>query len=75
MRKVQPYEYKQGSDKQLYKNPLSKDGQEPSIGYFHTWGKDFEEFEGGAVEITVAIVEFEDGRVNKFSPELIQFVT
>jgi len=75
MRKVQPYEYKQGNDKQLYKNPLSKDGQEPSIGYFHTWGKDFEEFEDGAVEITVAIVELENGSIIKLSPELIQFLT
>ena len=69
MRRVQPYEYKQGSNKQLYKNPLS------SIGYFHTWGKDFEEFEGGAVEITVAIVELGDGSIITLSPELIQFLT
>ncbi len=69
MRKVQPYEYKQGSDKQLHKNPL------PYIGYFHTWGKDFEEFEDGAAEITVAIIELEDGTIIKLSPELIQFLT
>ena len=46
----------------------------PFFGYFHKWGKDFEEFESGAVEMTVAIVELENGRIWKLDPNLIQFM-
>lgn len=43
-------------------------------GNFHEWGVDFEEFETGPGNYTVAIVEMEDGSVLKVDPELIRFV-
>ena len=33
------------------------------LGYFHGWGKGYEEFENGAVSYSTAIVELPDGRV------------
>lgn len=41
---------------------------------FHHWGVDFEEFEGGPGNYTVAIVEKKDGVVKSIPAELIQFV-
>lgn len=34
-----------------------------SLGYFHSWGVNYEEFESGAGNYSVAIVELEDGRI------------
>jgi len=44
------------------------------IAYFHTWGVDFEEFESGPANMTVAIVEFKNGSIGKIDPKMVQFV-
>jgi len=44
-------------------------------GNFHKWGTAFEEFTNGGVEVTVAIVEMDDGRIVLCHPEKIKFVT
>lgn len=33
------------------------------LGYFHQWGTNYEEFESGPGNYTVAIVELPDGRI------------
>ncbi len=33
------------------------------LGYFHEWGMNYEEFESGAGNYSVAIVELPDGRI------------
>ena len=33
------------------------------LGYFHKWGSNYEEFENGAGNYTVAIVELPDGKI------------
>ncbi|CAH5462713.1 TPA: hypothetical protein N0X70_001533 [Enterobacter roggenkampii] len=43
-------------------------------GLFHQWGSDFEEFETGPGNMTVAIVELPDGTVETFVPHLIKFI-
>jgi hypothetical protein len=43
-------------------------------GLFHGWASDFEEFESGPGNTTVAIVERKYGTVKLVCPELIQFV-
>ncbi|WP_312998282.1 hypothetical protein [Leclercia sp.] len=43
-------------------------------GLFHQWGSDFEEFETGPGNVTVAIVEFPDGTVETFPPHNIKFL-
>lgn len=42
-------------------------------GIFHQWGNDFEEFENGPGNYTVAIVELSDGKVVTPSAKDIQF--
>lgn len=41
---------------------------------FHQWGMDYEEFETGPGNFSVAIIEFQDGSVQTVSPELIKFI-
>ncbi len=43
-------------------------------GLFHQWGVNYEEFETGPGNYTVAIVELLDGKVKEVTPDLIQFV-
>ncbi|MDR7940120.1 hypothetical protein RIU82_09215 [Enterobacter soli] len=43
-------------------------------GLFHQWGSDYEEFESGAGNMTIAIVEFPDGTIETFLPHLIKFI-
>ncbi|MCC7579626.1 hypothetical protein H8V75_11885 [Enterobacter roggenkampii] len=43
-------------------------------GLFHQWGSDYEEFETGPGNMTVAVVEFPDGTVETFLPHLIKFI-
>ncbi|MEV9060044.1 hypothetical protein AB0118_07380 [Klebsiella quasipneumoniae] len=43
-------------------------------GLFHQWGTDYEEFETGPGNMTVAVVEFPDGTVETFLPYLIKFI-
>lgn len=42
-------------------------------GIFHTWGSNYEEFESGPGNYTVAIVELEDGRVVEVLPKDLIF--
>lgn len=37
--------------------------EEFELGYFHQWGVNYEEFESGPGNYTVAIVELPDGRI------------
>ncbi|MFV0422146.1 hypothetical protein [Oleidesulfovibrio sp.] len=43
-------------------------------GVFHCWGAEFEEFESGPGNYTVAVVEHSDGTVKLYPPEAIRFV-
>ena len=43
-------------------------------GIFHQWGVDYEEFETGPVNYSIAIVEMEDGTVDGIFFDLIQFI-
>lgn len=43
-------------------------------GTFHQWGNDFEEFEDGPGNYTVAIVELPDGKVVTPNAKDIQFI-
>jgi hypothetical protein len=45
-----------------------------TLGLFHQWGNDFEEFESGAGNYTVAIVELDDGTVVTHAPDKITFL-
>ncbi len=42
-------------------------------GWFHGWGVNYEEFENGPGNYSVAIVEFADGKVETFVPAHIRF--
>lgn len=44
------------------------------LGYFHTWSNDYEEFETGAGNYSVAIVELPDGKVVKVNPSDLEFL-
>jgi hypothetical protein len=41
---------------------------------FHCWGADFEEFESGPGNTTVAIVEWPDGSIETVLPKFIRFL-
>ena len=45
-----------------------------SLGYFHEWGIDSEEVEGGVLNYTIGIVELKNGRIVTVIPENIKFV-
>jgi len=42
-------------------------------GIFHCWGQDYEEFQSGPGNYTVAIIELKDGRVVKVIPNDVIF--
>ena len=42
-------------------------------GLFHQWGNDYEEFEAGPGNYTIAIVEKEDGTIHNIHPTFIKF--
>jgi len=44
-----------------------------SDGLFHKWGSNYEEFEFGPGNYTVAIIELEDGTIEEVQPHLIKF--
>lgn len=48
--------------------------EEFELGYFHTWGCDYEEFETGAGNYSVAIVELPNGKVVKVNPIDLEFL-
>ncbi|MCP4677746.1 MAG: hypothetical protein GY854_19955 [Deltaproteobacteria bacterium] len=43
------------------------------LALFHGWGVEYEEFECGPGNYTIAIVEFDDGTVGTVVPSLIKF--
>lgn len=43
-------------------------------GWFHGWAADFEEFEAGPGNVTLAIIEQEDGSVVTCQPDTVQFL-
>ena len=47
--------------------------QFPVVGFFHCWGVDYEELEGGPGNHTVAIVEDDEGLVHKLDPADMEF--
>lgn len=49
------------------------ESKEVGTALFHQWGSEFEEFESGAVAVTVAIVEFSDGTIKGVMPQDIRF--
>lgn len=44
------------------------------LGYFHEWGCSYEEFETGAGNYSVAIVELPNGKIVTPSPNDIEFI-
>jgi hypothetical protein len=44
-------------------------------GLFHQWGSEYEEFETGAGNYSVALIELDDGTIEAFLPQLIKFIT
>lgn len=57
----------------IYIAPGHHDVQEVGPALFHQWGCEFEEFEGGPGNCTVAIVEFPDGSIKTVLPQDIKF--
>lgn len=47
---------------------------EPKTATFHQWGCRYEEFDNGAGNETVGVVEFEDGQCGTFLPSQIKFI-
>ena len=45
-----------------------------SLGYFHEWGIDSEEVEGGVLHYTIGIVELKSGKIVTVVPENIKFI-
>ncbi|MFJ2455391.1 hypothetical protein ACIOWK_27265 [Pseudomonas protegens] len=43
-------------------------------GRFHQWANEYEEFESGPGNYTVAIVEYADGSIGTVMPECIRFL-
>lgn len=41
---------------------------------FHQWGSDYEEFESGPGNFTVAIVEYDNGAVGMVRADMVRFV-
>jgi len=54
-----------------YKSVKKLDG----AGVFHEWGVDFEKFNDGIGNFSVAIVERENGKVELIEPILIEFIS
>ena len=53
--------------------PAIKSQGEPYEAKFHQWGVEYEEFETGPGNLTVAIVELDDGSVKTVLPHWIKF--
>lgn len=41
---------------------------------FHQWGVDYEEFENGPGNYSVAIIERDNGKIETVRPEMIEFI-
>lgn len=48
--------------------------KEFEMGYFHQWGTDYEEFESGPGNYSVAIVELPGGKIVTPTPRDIEFI-
>lgn len=48
--------------------------EDAAEGKFHCWGVEYEEFENGPGNYTVAIVEMPDGSIQTLMPFLIRFL-
>lgn len=57
----------------IYTNGMQQE-QTFDLGYFHEWGCNYEEFEIGAGNYSVAIVELPDGKIITPSPNDIEFI-
>ena len=44
------------------------------VGVFHQWANEYEEFENGAVNYTVALVELPDGTIEEVLPQNLKFI-
>jgi len=53
---------------------LMDEKQEAGEGKFHGWGVEYEEFENGPGNYSVAIVEMPDGTVQTLMPSLVRFL-
>lgn len=67
----------------VFKNQFRKTEEKPfgewvkigdGTGWFHTWGCNYQEFEAGAGNFTVAIIEREDGTIEMTPADMIQFL-
>lgn len=61
--------------KYSYKNGVRDEKKEIFHGVFHQWGCCFEEFETGAGNYSVAIVELEDGTIRECLPTEVKFIS
>ncbi len=68
MRKVTTY-------KLVYSQNRTPEVVEDGRGFFHQWGFQYEEFESGPGNYTVAVVEMLDGHVKTVPADLIRFDT
>lgn len=62
MRKVKISEYEDGS------------GNYTTNGYFHDWGKFAHVSDNGVFQVTLAIVELENGEIKIYNPNRLKFV-
>lgn len=46
-----------------------------NAGVFHQWGCSYDEFESGAGNFTVAIIETPDGNIEQVLPSNLQFIS
>ena len=81
MRKVKfnkwiPFEYIQleGGSKTSVKGTGCWETHFPNEGVFHKWGNAYEEFESGAGNYSIAIVEMPDGKIESVLPSNLIFV-
>ncbi len=58
--------------KKYFKGEISKEPE--TSGIFHCWGSSYEEFETGAGNFSVALVELVDGTIEEVLPECLRFV-
>lgn len=81
MRKVKfnkwiPYEYTamEGGSKTSVKGTGCWQTEFENEGLFHKWGNAYEEFESGAGNYSIAIVEMADGTIQSVLPSNLKFV-
>jgi len=61
--------------KALHDDRGRRTGLEDAVeGKFHGWGVEYEEFESGPGNYTVAIIEMSDGSIQTLAPFLVRFL-